>query len=258
MEPETNKETVSPTVPAEVNTEVPADAELEVLQSAADLNETKKPTDDHVPLKKYMAEKGARQESDQKVQQLETEITKLKNGMTSMSVGSVTESIRTIASKYKVSEEFLADVMAVAGNSQREKIRQELEQEFKPKLDQLAEESDNTKREQKRRDVEVKYKALFDKTMAEMPEYEGVVNPDTIKKLAFADPSKKISQHIEETYGKVVPTRKTVDAPNNVGKQTSEINYKNPSEQEFEQINADPKAKEEWAKTTEETLRQYL
>jgi hypothetical protein len=54
----------------------------------------------------------------------------------------------------------------------------------------------------------------FDKTISQMPEFDGVVNKDVIKTLSL-DPSNKnktFQQLIETAYGHLVAGRKTMEA----------------------------------------------
>jgi hypothetical protein len=110
----------------------------------------------------------------------------------------VSTDIAAIGEKYGVDKDFLKDLAT--------SIRKEADADFEEKLKPLA-------AKDKEERIENVFKTHFEKAMAEMPEYGGVVNRDVIKTLS-RDPqnaNKTFPQLIEETYGNALGGKRTIE-----------------------------------------------
>ena len=110
----------------------------------------------------------------------------------------VSTDIAAIGEKYGVDKAFLSELAT--------SIRKDTEADFESKLKPIAA-KDKADR------IEGVFKTHFEKAMAEMPEFNGVVNRDVIKTLSL-DPSnanKTFQQLIEDTYGNALGGKRTLE-----------------------------------------------
>ena len=112
--------------------------------------------------------------------------------------GEVSSDIAAIGEKYGVDKSFLNELAST--------IRKDVEADTADKLKPI------TAREKADR-IEGVFKTHFEKAMAEMPEYNGVVNRDVIKSLSLdpANASKTFQQLIEDTYGNALGGKRTLE-----------------------------------------------
>ena len=116
---------------------------------------------------------------------------KIENGATK---AEVSDDIAAIGEEFGVDKQFLT------------KLSGAIEKKFESKLAPI-----NAK--DKAEKIEKVFKTHFDKAMAEMPEFAGVVNRDTIKSLSLdpANADKTFQQLIEETYGNALGGKRTLE-----------------------------------------------
>lgn len=206
-----------------------------------------------VPLKKYMEEKRSAKEAEARAEALATELAKVKSNITEMSVPAVNDALVKLAETHDVSPEFLAQFMALAETTTAAKIREELSKEYDPKIAQIEQERQADTRDKKFND-------LYSKLLASAPEYDGIVNKDVLKSLALnpANAKKTLSQIAEEAYGNAVKGSKSIESHSPGSRGGDEVDLSNPTDADFDKINADPTLKKQWAAQAEAQIRQYL
>ena len=100
----------------------------------------------------------------------------------------------------------------------------------------------------------------FTKTMAEMPEYEKIVNRDVIKTLAL-DPrnaNKTFAQIIESAYGHLITGKRTLETTKPGGGKedtTIDFNKARSNGEYFKEIMADPELKKQYNSEIEKRLK---
>ena len=238
------EETVTPTA------ETPVVDQPETLESL-----TPEPKQEMVPLKKYMEAKSDKKELESTVATLQNELSQLRQAsMTGdMSVAATNDAVKDLAAKYPdVNPDFLAEIISSAGKVTAKQIRDEIDKEYVPKLAAMD-------AERKSEQSEKRFNELFSKTIKDMPEYKGIVNKDVIKSLAFnpASGKKTMGQIIEEAYGNAIQGKKTIEA-GHAGREPEPANINNPTPEDWDKINSDPKSKEAWSKQAQDQLSRYL
>lgn len=208
---------------------------------------------DTVPLKKYMETKRSAADAEERARVLETELAKVKSNLTSMSVPAVNDELTRLAQEHNADPELLAKLMGMAKNVTAAEIKRELDQEYAPTLSRIEAE-----RSQER--AEKKFDDLYSKTLKDMGEYDGIVNKDVLKSLAFnpANAKKTLPQILEEAYGNAVSGRKSIESSHPGSRSADDVDLTNPNGADFDRINADPSLKAKWASQAEAQIRQYL
>ncbi len=202
------------------------------------------------------AEKAEREKADaeSRATQLQEEITKLKTAgaMGDKSIGQVNDEIKRLAKEHNVDETFLAGLVSTVRAATKQEIREEMEKDFSPKLAKIENERSQEKMTQK-------FNELYDNTLKEMPEFKGIVNKEVIKSLAFnpENAKKTLPEIMEEAYGAAVTGKKSMETSKG-GREPEVPNTKSPSKEDWDKIESDPRAKEEWSKNTEAQIKQYL
>lgn len=152
----------------------------------------------------------------------------------------VSEDIAAIGEKYGVDKTFLNELAAT--------IRKEVGADTDNRLKPLTA-KDKADR------IEKIFGEHFDKAMAELPEYAGVVNRSVIKSLSL-DPenaNKTFAQLIDETYGKAIPAgKRTLETTTpRGGKSPEPIDYTRAVKDQkyFAEIMSDPDLKKQYNET---------
>ena len=150
----------------------------------------------------------------------------------------VAKTISDLGKKYNLDENFLEELASV--------VKSDTSKEIDEKIAPL------TKKEREGK-IDSIFKEHFAAAIAEMPEYEDVVNPNVIKTLSLdpANKDKTFSQIIEETYGNAVTGKRTIPQTKTGGgkdarpldsvKARKDVTY-------FEEVMDDPKLKSEYNK----------
>jgi len=206
-----------------------------------------------VPLKKYMEEKRTAKEAEERATALESELAKVKANLVNLSVPAVNDEIVRLATEYNADPELLAKLMTMAKTATAKEIREELDKDYAPAITRLEQERQQEKNEKKFNDLLVK-------TLKDMPEYNGIVNEDVIKSLAFnpSNAKKTLPQILEEAYGNAIAGRKSIETGHTGSRGADEVDLTNPTALDFDKINADPALKKKWAESAEAQIRQYL
>lgn len=148
---------------------------------------------DSVPMARLNKEIGRRKELEAQVAELQA-----KASETNMSKKDIASDLRTLADKHGIDADFLGELAGA--------IRAEAEADIEERLRPFAEKDKQEK-------IDRAFQAGFTKALADMPEYEGVVNAAVIKSLSL-DPTnaqKTFRQLIEETYGSALGGKRTID-----------------------------------------------
>lgn len=191
-----------------------------------------KPT---VGLDKFLDQKRVNKELKAKLETLQETI---ENGA---SKKEVSRDIQTLAKENNVDPEFLQNLS--------EAIRSEAEQSIEERLQPFTEREAVQKREEL-------FAMHMKNTLEEMPEYAGVINENILKQLAFnpSNANKTFRQLVEETYGNVVGSKKTIEtAVPQSDIKASELDYDkaNTDPDYFKQVMSNPETK---AKYNQEML----
>lgn len=234
------QEDVVPEEPA-VADEVPTDKSPEEPQHEEDPELDK-------PMSEVLGTKA--QEAEQEIKdsvplatflELKKEMAELRQQ--NLSKNETSSSLRELADKYDVDQDFLAEFAeGVAA-----KAKEEVEKKYEPLIKQQADERRLEKQEQM-------FNAVFEKALASQPEHIAkVVNKDVIKRLAFDDVNgdKSVRQLIKDVYGNVPeqvdsrPSPSFEKASTGTRKDTN-IDFNNLSPEDHDTIANDPKLRAEY------------
>lgn len=220
------------TVPAEKKE--PTMAEIQNGEGAPK-GETK-PT---VGLDKYMGERTKRQELEKEVERLKGVIDGGKG-----SQETIADDIEALTKEYEdVDPTFLNRLVGILENRAEKKFQGKFDEAVKPLQESAQEKA-----------ISEAFNTHFDRAMQAMPEYKNVVDPNVIKTLSL-DPDnedKTFSELIEETYGKFVTGKKTMEDKTQPGggKEPESVDFakarKDP--EYFKMIMANPRLKAEYNK----------
>lgn len=149
-----------------------------------------------VPLKTFL-------ELKKEKKALERDIVNLKDRADKGAPKSeINADLKSIADKYDVDSNFLEELSNIIYN----KAKSDVEEKLNSKLQPLEEKD-------KREKINAAFNEHFDKVIEEMPEYKDVINKDVIKELSLLpqNKNKTFQQIIEDTYGKTISGKKTME-----------------------------------------------
>lgn len=228
IEVEQEGETTEVTTEAETTTETKSKTMEEIL------GERPTKSSETVPLKTFLDIKKEKKAAEDRVKELEGQIA--KGGDTK----EARAELKSIAEEYDVDPVFL-EKLSSAIYAQAE---QKAEERINSKLGPLEAKERETR-------IDKAFNEHYENVIAELPEYSNVVNKDIIKTLSLLPENSKktFQQIIEETYGKTVTGKKTLEngtprGGKNVALDMSRVNEPG----YFKEIMADPKLKEEYNK----------
>lgn len=188
--------------------------------------------DDRVPLKTFLETKKEKKALEKEINFLKEQIQK---GATKSEINS---DLKSIAEKYDVDANFLEELSTIIYS----KAKQEADEVVQSKLKPL-EAKERAER------IEKIFSENFNKVMEEMPEYKDVVNRDVIKELSLLpqNAKKTFQQIIEETYGKTVAGKRTMETsiPRG-GKEGSYDESKMNDPKYFAEVMANPELKKKY------------
>lgn len=149
-----------------------------------------------VPLKTFLEVKKEKKELEREISELKEQV---KGGATKAEISADLDSL---ANKYDVDPNFLKELSTVIYSKAKGDADAVLEQKLKPIQDK-----------EKAEKINKIFNENFDKIMEELPEYSEVVNKDVIKELSLLPQNSKktFQQIIEDTYGKSVSGKKTME-----------------------------------------------
>jgi len=224
-------------------------------EKAEETLETLTPQEDNkVEDEKYLGQKRRAERAEDEARQLKSEIDKLRNaGMTgSMPLTEVNSELKKLSEEYGVDETFVSKLYSTVEKSTISKIKAEMEKDLSPKIEKIEQ-------ERKLEKAFGKYEELFAKTMKDMPEYDGIVNKEVIKALAFNpnNAKKTLPQLIEETYSAAIQGRKSIESTHS-SREPIAPNVVNPTNEDWDKIESDPTARKAWAEQAEQQIKNYL
>lgn len=163
----------------------------------------RKPDPKVVPEAAFLEMKKDNKELRKELKDLRTAI---ESGATKAEVSA---DIAALGEKYGVDKAFLSELAST--------IRKDVDADTDSKIKPLT-------AQDKANRIDKVFATHFDKAMAEMPEFAGVVNREVIKTLSL-DPSnanKTFSQLIEETYGNAIGGKRTLETTTHRGGKSPE------------------------------------
>lgn len=161
----------------------------------------------------------------------------------------VTNSIKAIAEKHSVSEEFLNELAAAIRAEADVDIDERVNSKLKP-----LEAKGNAER------IDKIFSENFDKTLDQMPEYKDIANRDVIKTLTLdpANANKTFAQIVENAYGHLVQGKRTIDAAKpRGGKEPAAVDFDKARKDSkyFAEVMADPDLRKEYNSDLAKRLR---
>jgi len=192
--------------------------------------------------------------SEASVIELRDQITKLKTaGVTGeKSAHQVNDELKRLANEHNIDESFLTQLVSTVRTATTREIREELDKDYTPKLAKIENERSQEK-------MNVQFNELYSSVLKDMPEYSSIVNKSVIKSLAFnpENAKKTLPQILEEAYGAALTGKKSIET-SRFSREQESPDFDNPSKEDWDKIENDPKSKEEWSKKTEAQIKRYL
>lgn len=154
--------------------------------------------------------------------------------------GEVIDTVDSLAEEYNLDPKFLTKL----ANSIRKDVEKEADDKISSKLKPLEAKD----REDK---IDKAFNKHFKEAMAEMPEYADIVNEDVIKSLSLEpkNQNKTFAQLIEDTYGKAVPGKRTLETIQPGGgraPEDSDFDKARKDKKYFAEIMANPETKRKY------------
>lgn len=237
--PQENEATTVEKSPEKAPAEEKAPTMAEIQKQAEVQPPKEAKTEETVGLPKYMEEKKRRQAVEKKLADLEASI---KDG--GVSKEDLTDDLESLTKEYEdVDPQFLGKLVS--------SIERRIEKKFEGRINEAVEPLKESAQEKRINDA---FQTHFDKAMESMPEYKDLVDANVIKTLSL-DPTnedKTFPELIEETYGKFVTGRKTMEEKTTPGggKEPESVDFarakKDPAY--FSEIMKNPRLKAEYNK----------
>lgn len=216
----------------------PEEGKDEGEKTVGEIIEAKKPSEKKEPetvgLDKFLEEKKARKAAEKKLKELES---RLDDGE-KLDADTISDEIVAIGEEFEVDPKFLSKLTKALTKKAAAEADAKVTDRLKP-----LEEKDREER------LDKTFKTHFDAALEKFPpELAKIVKPDVIKTLSL-DPrnsKKTFSDLIEETYGHVVPGKRSIEKTTpGGGKEPEPIDFdkarRDPAY--FREIMADPKRK---------------
>lgn len=219
-EPITPAEEVNKTEEAVVETKVENKTVGEVLEDKGA---------DTVPLKTFLEVKKEKKDLEKTVSDLQAQV---KAGTITKS--EVKAELKDVADKYDVDANFLSELTTL--------IYADVEQSFNSKLKPLEE-------KEKAERINTAFEEHYNKVIEEMPEYADVINKNAIKALSLLPENSKktFQQIIEETYGKTVTGKRTMETSTPRGGKETSIDMNRMRDPEYyKEVMANPELKKKY------------
>lgn len=206
------------------------------------LNPTQK-KDDSVPLSTFLEMKKENKELARQMKDLKKSIEQ------GASRKEVSTDLQALSEKHGVDADFLQEFAETV----RAQSQAEVEEKLKP-----------LKEGERAKKIDEAFSTHFQKAMAQVPEFEGIVNRDVIKTLSLnpANANKTFIQIIEESYGHLVQGKRTLDtATTRAGKNDSldvDMDRAKKDSTYFNDVMANPTLKKKYNDTLTDRLSSYL
>lgn len=189
------------------------------------------PAADTVPLATFLEIKKDNKELAKAVKDLETLV---RQGAAPVEVS---DEIAALGKEFDVDSQFLSKLTTVLTNRARGEAKAEAEATLKP-----------LQEKERQAAIDQAFKTHFDAALEAAPEFKGIANADVIKTLSL-DPknaNKTFAQIIEDTYGALIPGKRTIETTQpGGGKEPETIDFDRAGKdgEYFKQIMANPTLK---------------
>lgn len=227
----TQEEAVNPSDEVQEETQEQEETVGETMKQEEPAKE-EKPT---VGLDKFLSEKKARKDAEQKLQELQQ-----RAQQESMSSAEINLNLQSLADQYNIDPKFLSGLAKA--------IKEETNSEWEERISSTLKPFQEKEKQEK---LDAAFDKGFKKAMENMPEFEGIVNPEVIKTLSLnpSNKDKTFRQLIEDTYSNALQGRKTVETSTpRGGADPQKLDYElaKTDTAYFKQVMADPKLKAEY------------
>lgn len=202
----------------EIEQTVETQVEKPQAETIANIIQTEqKPDPKLVPEAALLEEKKGRKAAEREVKALRDQIA------SGASDTQVAASLEEIGEEFSVDKKFLGKLAAAI----RKDVEAETETRFNAKLKPFED-------KQRSEHIQTVFGTHFEKAMADMEDYKGIVNRDAIFALSLnpANASKTLPQLIEETYGNALAGKRSIETTTPRGGAAS-------GELDFERANSD-------------------
>ncbi len=154
----------------------------------------------------------------------------------------ISSSIESIAEEFEVDKKFIGKY----SNAMKGELMKTVDEMVNERLAPLT-------AKQREEEVSKRFNSAFSETIAQMPEYKDIVNPDVIKALTLnpVNQNKTFSQIIEEAYGNAIQGRKTIEQTRTGGgKEPQGVDYDRAKTDMayFKEVMSDPEMKQAYNK----------
>lgn len=200
-----------------------------------------------VPESAFLKEKSKRKQLEKDLKALQ-----LKVASGDADEDEVADEIDAIAEEFDVDKKF---VRKLAG-AIKSKSEKELDAKYSSRLKPIED-------EKKQDRIDKAFEKGFNKAMENMSDFKDIVNPDVIKTLSLdsKNSDKTFTQLIEETYGRALGGKRTIEPTKpRGGKDPEPIDFKRAQKDTkyFAEIMADPDRKKEYNSSLEKRLASAL
>lgn len=226
------KNTDSGTVETKETEAKAEEPKVEQHKTVEEMLDDDKSDDRSVPLSTFLEIKKEKKELEKEINSIKEQAAK------GASKTEINNDLKSLAEKYDVDSDFLSELSTIIYSKAKGEADAALEERLKP-----------MQAKERMERINKVFNENFDKVMQELPEYEAVVNKDVIKELTLLpqNAKKTFQQIVEETYGKTVTGKKTMETSTprggkNVGLDNSRIN----DPEYFKQVMADPELKKQY------------
>lgn len=218
------------------------------------LEDVAQKVDDRVPLKKYMEEKKSRQELETRADELAQELKRIKESGQSKSETNF--DIDYLSEKHNIDQEVLKDIINATHSITKDSIRAELEEELGPRFQEL----DSIKKEKEKQNFESQFNKILKESIAEMPEYTGLVDEDDLKTWIRSGQYSKMTmpELIEKKYGRFVSAKKSIDSGYTASREQPIPEPDKMTDDDWMNIDKNPELKKKWANSLEDRLKKYM
>lgn len=238
-------EQVKPTEGAPVE-KLPVEAKTiqQIAEEVAPTGDKKPEGEDKVPLATFLDVKKDAKRLEKQVAELQAQIS---SG--DFSKKEVSASIEAMAEKFDVDPAFMSEfrqTILAEVTAEAEKKAGEI---LKPILERDA---DLTKKEREAQ-IEKAFRKHYGEALERMPEFNEIADADTIKALSLLpqNANKTFAQLIEDTYGKAIVGKRTIEPTKpNGGKEPTSLDFEKAraDTEYFKQVMANPQLKAEYNK----------
>lgn len=218
-------------IAAPEKTEAKPETIADILDTA---DKSKDNSDKQVPEAVFLKEKKARKDAEKALKDFQKSI---ESGATGDETAS---DIDELSEKFDVNKDFL--------KAWEKRIRAEARRES---ADEVTERLKPLQEKDKAERIDTAFRGAYKAAIANMPEFEGIANPEVIKTLSL-DPknaNKTFSQLIEDTYGAILTGKRTIETTKpGGGKEPESLDFARARKDSayFDQIMDIPKLKAEY------------